>query len=329
MQRRALMAFTASTLIASSLAPPRGAEAGSGGDLDSATAAFGALPGIKSYLVHVGAGGSLGTIALEPDQVMFTASAFKTFVLGAYLRAVEAGRLSETAEVAIDDTVRMLGSPAFIDLAGKTQARIVLEEMIAHSDNTATDAAMQQVGADQVRALVAQAGLRAILIPNSTRSFTSYVLGAPAGGDFGWPGILEAAQNPPGPVRPLLNTVESLAGSATDFVSWYEQSLRGDVFAKPETLVEFKRIQAMSEQIVKAVPAETPAYAKGGEVADFEGFNAKSFAGQMVVSGTTPVTFCFVVNWQGPSSEFAEIEAAFFAAILELLTATKQALGSA
>ena len=85
--------------------------------------------------------------------------------------------------------------------------------------------------------------------------------------DLGWPGILEAFQNPPGPLRPPLNDVITLAGTARDFVSWYEQALRGEFFTKPETLTEFKRIQAMSEQIAKAVPPDTPAYAKGGELA--------------------------------------------------------------
>ena len=161
----------------------------------------------------------------------------------------------------------------------------MLEAMIAHSDNTATDLATGKVGADRVRALIAQAGLASIRIPDSTRLFFSYILGAPAGVDLGWPGIVQAAQNPPGPLRPPLNDVITLAGSARDFVSWYEQALQGAFFAKPETLSEFKRIQAMSVQIPLAVPPDTPAYAKGGELPRSHGFplNAKSFAGQMVV----------------------------------------------
>jgi len=77
-------------------------------------------------------------------------------------------------------------------------------------------------------------------------------------------------------------------------------------------------------QIPLAVPPDTPAYAKGGEV-DFFGSNAKSFAGQMVV-GRTPVTFCFAVNWDGPTSEFDAVQAAFLAAIRGVLTVIKEAL---
>ena len=80
------------------------------------------------------------------------------------------------------------------------------------------------------------------------------------------------------------------------------------------------------------MPPDTPAYAKGGEHPPLleSLFSGKSFAGQMVVSsggGTQmPVTFCFIVNWNGPASEFYAVEAAFFAAIKGILTAIKGTL---
>jgi beta-lactamase class A len=293
------------------------------GGLDAALRRFLALPGTKSYLIHVGQGGALRRIAHQPGLFLFTASAYKTFVLGQYLRDVEAGLLSKDEQLAIDDGVRTLGSPVFMNLAGTTQARSVLEAMITHSDNTATDIATGKVGADRVRALIAQAGLRSIRIPDTTRLFLSYIFGAPAGVDLGWPGV----ENPPGPPRPPLNDAITLAGSARDFVSWYEQALARAFFAKPETLREFKRIQAMSEQIAKAVPPDTPAYAKGGEL-PFNGSNSKSFAGQIVVGGDgrTPVTFCFIINWNGPESDFLAVEAEFFAAIKGILRVIKRDL---
>src|SRR5689334_18775868 len=98
-----------------------------------------ALPGTKSYLIHVGEGGSHLRIAHRPNLFLFTASAYKTFVLGQYLRDAEAGLLSEDEQLAIDDSVRMFSSPVFMNLAGTTQARSVLDAMIAYSDNIATD----------------------------------------------------------------------------------------------------------------------------------------------------------------------------------------------
>jgi beta-lactamase class A len=61
--------------------------------------------------------------------------------------------------------------------------------MIAHSDNTAPDIATEKVGADRLRALIAEAGLSSIRIPESTCLFRSYILGAAAGVDLGWPGV--------------------------------------------------------------------------------------------------------------------------------------------
>ena len=83
----------------------------------------------------------------------------------------------------------------------------------------------------------------------------------------------------------------------------------------------------MSEQIAKAVPPDTPAYAKGGEL-PWPGLSTKSFAGQIVVGGKrhTPVTFCFIVNWDGPESDFPAVEAEFFAAIKGTLAVVKRAL---
>jgi beta-lactamase class A len=330
MQRRAFVSPVVSTLAApwvvriarADTEDPQG-----GSNLDAALQRFAALPGTKSYLLHVGPGGSAGQIAEQPDLFLFTASAYKTFVLGQYLRDVEAGRLSEDEQVPIDDSVRMIGSQVFLNLTGTTTARSVLEAMITHSDNIATDIATMKVGADRVRALIARAGLQSIRIPDSTRRFLSYLFGAPPGVDLGWPGIVQASQNPPGPIRQPLNDVITMAGSARDFVAWYEQALRGAFFAKPETLTEFKRIQAMSKQIAKAVPVDTLAYAKGGEL-PWPGLNTKSLAGQMVVGGDKPmpVTFCFIVNWDGPVEDFPAVEAEFFAAIKGILTVIKQAL---
>ncbi len=340
MQRRTLLTLAGATAAAAASTAALAAQdsgssdqqlqgsSGGGGGLGAALQRFMVLPGTKSYLIHAGPGGSLGRIAHRPNLFLFTASAYKTFVLGQYLRDVEAGLLSEDEPLAIDDSVRMWGSPVFLYLTGKTPARSVLEAMITHSDNIATDIATGQVGADRVRVLIAQAGLTSIRIPDSTRRFGSYLYGAPAGVDLGWPAILEATENPPGPIRSPLNDVITLAGSARDFVSWYEQALAGAFFAKPETLTEFKRIQAMSVQIPLAVPPDTPAYAKGGEL-PWPGLSTKSLAGQMIVNNgqeQTPVTFCFIVNWNGPLSEFDAVQAAFFAAIKGILTVIKQAL---
>ncbi|HTE37865.1 MAG TPA: serine hydrolase, partial [Reyranella sp.] len=102
------------------------------------------------------------TAGVLADQTMFVGSAVKTFMLAEYLRS----DLSETSLVTIDDNIRSISSSIFGDelsggepapdvkLEGKTLARTVLEAMISHSDNTATDAVLRAVGVDNVRDLI-------------------------------------------------------------------------------------------------------------------------------------------------------------------------------
>ena len=96
----------------------------------------------------------------DPDAELFVGSCFKTFVLTTYLQEVEAGRLVETEQLAVDDGVRSFSSPVLEHLTGTTQARSALEAMIAHSDNTGTDMALKRVTPARVRQFISDAGLK-------------------------------------------------------------------------------------------------------------------------------------------------------------------------
>jgi hypothetical protein len=71
-------------------------------------------------------------------------------------------------------------------------------------------------------------------------------------------------------------------------------------------------------------------YAKGGSgdlvahsaIADFHTIR---YAGQMVV-GTTPVLFCFVLNWTSPTVDTAAVIPAFAEVVLGSLEIIKQSL---
>ena len=257
---------------------------------------------------------------------MFVGSAVKTFILATCLREVEAGRLSEDEQLAIDDGVRSPSSPVFLQLSGTASARVVLEAMIAHSDNTATDAALARVGVDRVRTFITEAGLRDVLIPDSTRRLFSWIAGAPPGTDLGWSRITEALQGRlPGTPRPPINDQQSMIASAAAFVGYYRQALAGRFFAQPDTLREFKRIQAMADAIAMVVPPDTPAYAKGGSI-DWQGFHALCVPGQMLQSGH-PVTFCFTLNWEGPDSEVGGMMQQYKATVAGALAAVAKEIG--
>jgi beta-lactamase class A len=328
LSRRTLAAVAASAFVAPAIAS-RVAAQDRGARVQAAVARFAALPA-ASCLVVAEHPTAPWQAAHLPEARLFIGSAVKTFILAQYLREVEAGRLTEDQQMTIDDSVRSLSSPVFLNLTGTTPARSVLEAMIAHSDNTATDMALAAAGVDKVRALIAEAGLRSTQIPNSTRRLFSWLAGAPEGVDLGWAGVQRAVAAPPvgsgpGATRPALNDQQTMASTAADMVRWYQQALRGAFFQKPGTLLEFKRIQAMADAIVHVVPPDTIAYAKGGSI-EWAGFHCFCLPGQMIV-GKVPVTFCFTINWTGPDDGVGAIFKSYVGAVADVLKEAAQAVG--
>ncbi len=324
MHRRNFGKLALATLAGMTAVRPASAEDASR-DLEAQLQRLKGFPGTTSFRIDVGN----DTVAADsPASQLFVASAIKTFIVCQYLRDVEAGRLSEDEQLAVNDSVRNSDSPVFLNLTGTTPARSILEAAITHSDNTATDIALLRVGPDRVRSFIAAAGLRATLIPDSTRRFFSYNVGAPLGVDIGWAGVQQvlASGQSLGPPRPPLNEQETLASSADDMVSYYKRALAGQFFTKPATLTEFKRIHLTNV----AFPDDAVGYAKGGsddavaERSTVADFHALSYAGQMVVNAT-PVTFCFVVNWMSvdPNSTSAILTPAFLEVVKGSLEAIK------
>lgn len=302
---------------------------GAARDLDSQLQKFLAFPGTKSFRIDIGR----EEIASEKaSSQLFVASAIKIFILCQYLRDVEAGRLFEDEQLPVNDGVRTSASPVLGLMTGTTPARSVLEAMITHSDNTATDIALFRVGPRRVRSLIAEEGWRATLIPNSTRLFFSYNVGAPRGVDIGWAGVQQvlAQGHSIGPPRPPLNEHVTLASSADDLVSHYRRALAGRFFGEAASLEEFRRILLNNTFF----PDNTLGYAKGGSadlLASFPNvpdFHALCMAGQMVV-GQTPVTFCFVVNWTStdPEGSSDALTPAFRDVIRGCLKAVKEMVG--
>jgi len=100
--------------------------------------------------------------------------------------------------------------------------------------------------------------------------------------------------------------------------------LRGEFFADPATLLEFKRIQAMADALAPVVPPNTVAYGKGGSI-DWAGFHCLCLPGQMVVA-EVPITFCLTVNWTGPDDGVAGVFQAYKDAVAGVLEAAAEAV---
>jgi beta-lactamase class A len=334
-RRTLISAVPALALAAGHLAPGSAMAAGLADHpaLLAALKQFLALPGGKGYQIDVGDYGKVFRTSYKGGQVRFVGSAVKTFILAKFLQDVEDGKLDENALLAIDDSLRSLSSPVLLEMTGRMPGKMVLEAMIAHSDNTATDAALAQVGPDRVRALIRSVGLKNTVIPDSTRRLFSYLAGAPRGVDKGWKGMeqIMAGQLFGEPRHPI-NPVESMLGTPNDFVSYYTRALKGQFFKKAATLTEFKRIQAMANAIALVVPPDLAAYAKGGSI-DWGTFHALCIPGQMILppqrrgQPKTPVTFCFVVNWEGPDSTIPDVTAKFGASISKVLAEVERSFG--
>ena len=325
LDRRHVLALTASACAAPALITDAAA-AGDPARVQAAVERFARLSPTTGCLVVAEHPAAPWRVAHNPGARLFVGSAVKTFILAQYLREVEAGRLSEDTQMKIDDAVRSASSPVFLKLTGTTPARSVLEAMIAHSDNTATDVALAAAGPAQVRALIAEAGCKDTQIPESTRRLMSYIAGAPEGVDIGWDGILRLDSGGSfGALRNPMNDKQTMASSAEDMVRWYQQALRGAFFTTPASLVEFKRIQAMATAIAMAVPPDTVAYGKGGSI-DWNGFHCVCFAGQMIVA-KVPVTFCLTLNWSGPDDRIPAMTGSFLTATADVLREAAQAAG--
>jgi beta-lactamase class A len=295
---------------------------------DTIDALFAALPGDVGYKIMVPMGKKMFVARRNADRMLFAASAIKTFVLCEALRQVDAPdvvTVLEDRKLALDASVWSPGSPIFDppDLTGTVSERTAMEAMITRSDNTATDMLFAVAGADNVRAFIASAGLANTLVPDSTRVFAGYLFGAPNYKTITWDELLKAAQG--GVVNPFLNTVETLASSANDFVSYYSRALQGAFFTHPETLREYRRVLTLCDYIsLIPLPSGVSAYAKSGN-ADAPGFHVRTIAGGLNFADQW-VYFAFLHNWYAEAATDPATVAQLFAAINASLSLVKASL---
>jgi beta-lactamase class A len=291
---------------------------------------FKSLPGEVSIKIHAPAANGKPEFLVESNSAkrMFVGSAIKTFILCEALRQADSPNVVQTLrekQLSLDASVWSLDSATFNppNLIGKVSQRTALEAMILHSDNTGTDMSIKQVGPEKVRAFIASTGLSNTQIPESTRVFFGYLLGAKSYKTFTWEEIGAAANLPI--VNSPMNTVETLASSADDFVSYYSRALQGDFFKNKETLNEFRRILSMGDAIwLLPLPLGVSAFVKGGSI-DVAGFHAICAPGAMLFDGRW-VYFCLTINWSAKAEADPDTVKAFAAAGSRALTLVKEAL---
>jgi beta-lactamase class A len=293
---------------------------------------FKSLPGDVAVKIHAPAANRKPEFLVESNssKTMFVGSAIKTFILCEALRQADSPQVVQTLkaeQLALDASVWSVDSATFNppNLIGKVSERTAIEAMILHSDNTGTDMCLKHVGPDKVRAFIASAGLKSVMIPESTRAFFGYLLGAKDYKNFTWEEIGAAANSPI--VNSPLNQVQSLAASADDFISYYARALQGAFFQNKESLNEFRRILAMSDAIwLLPLPLGVSAFCKGGSI-DVAGFHAVCVPGAMLFDGRW-VYFCLTINWYAKTETDMDTVKAFAAAGSRALTLVKGALSA-
>lgn len=291
---------------------------------------FLALPGEKAVKIFAPAVPGAEELLLQYNsaQLLFIGSAVKTFLLGEALKQADSADVVDslsTVQLTLDDSVWSVDSPVLNppSLTGLVSERTALEAMIMHSDNTATDMLFKYLGVDTVRAYIAAAGLESTFIPDSTRALFGYIFGAPDYLNLTYQELLDAVQGEV--VHSPLNSVETMASTADDMVSYYSRALQGAFFSHPETLTELRRILSLGDAIyLLPLPLGVSAYVKGGSI-DVPGFHAVCVPGGMFFSGRW-VYFTLTLNWDAPGETDLPTLIAFAAAGSQLLAAVKELL---
>ena len=302
-----------------------------GGAADEIFGLFTSLPGDVAIKIHAPAANGKPEFLLQSAnsaKQIFVGSAIKTFVLCETLRQVDSPGVVQalsSEQLDLDASVWSVDSATFNppNLIGKVTLRTALEAMILHSDNTGTDMCLKHAGPEKVREFIASLGLQSTMIPDSTRVFFGYLLGAKDYKNFSWEEIGAAANSPL--VNSPLNKAQTLASSADDFISYYSRALQGEFFKNEQTLHEFRRILAMGDAIwLVPLPLGVSAFCKGGSI-DVAGFHAVCAPGAMLFDGRW-VYFCMAINWYAKAVTDPATVSEFAAAASRALSIVKETL---
>ncbi len=268
-------------------------------------------------------------VRMNPQELLFCGSSFKAFVLCEALRQLDSPDIDkklQSQQLDLNETVWSPDSVTFNPpcLAGRVSERTTLEAMIIHSDNTGADMSLKHVGADNVRQFLAGAGLENTFIPNSTRQFFGYLAGVANWQTITWQEIMAILNgNQPLP-NPPLNSVQTMASTPHDFVSFYSRALQGKFFNNSATLDEFRAILSRADAIQQTVPLGASAFLKGGAI-DVDPFHALCLAGGAYMAGRW-VYFAMMLNWDHPGDSDLETSGKFIAAITEAFKLVEKAL---
>jgi beta-lactamase class A len=258
------------------------------------------------------------------DFPFVVGSCFKAFVATVVHQMIERGEAALDQMIPIDKSVYVPGSTAFTPkLHGEVPVQVALQEMIAYSDNTATDMLMKLATPARIRQFIASAGLSSVKIPDSVRALYSYGGGLPEGQNATYEQLYQLEPLlPDRPSRPITNDVVTSKCSPRDLATYYRRALSGEFFAKPQTLADFRVTMSTGAGLAElAIPHGSSAYMKGGSI---DGPPSAIAVGGAMCTLDKSVYFSIDTNWEDAGITFAQVENIFLPkhkAILERVRA--------
>jgi hypothetical protein len=117
-------------------------------------------PKVGFVAAEVSGGGCQPLFTLNPNRELAVASAFKLYVLGAVADAVAAGEIGWDDALAIQSDLKSLpnGDLRLEPAGSRFPVRAYADQMMANSDNTATDHLIALLGRERVEAFMAEMG---------------------------------------------------------------------------------------------------------------------------------------------------------------------------
>jgi hypothetical protein len=187
--------------------------------------------GDGSYMMQVSnfKNNPMWTIGEVPDQQLYTASAFKAFVLAECLRQVELGQVSLAEELRITDDVKSFArdddEKAFANKPDDWRESVesTLEAMIGWSDNTATDMILRRIKPVRVREFIGVHRFQDVIIPDSLRRHFLRVYGKDPDGFYTYEELRNMRDHAPLKTSPF-EVSERMAAPTSAFVQLYHHA---------------------------------------------------------------------------------------------------------
>ena len=224
------------------------------------------------WIKHVESG---ETVGFKESRRFQLASVFKIPVLLTLFRQVDAGRFSLDDRIVLEQKMKTYGSGLLADM--KPGLNLAIQDlqllMMARSDNTATDILYDLVTPAEIRAYMAELGLKSTTIDMNTRQLILAFVGL----DPAHPLTIEELGRVPAATwasaevrerRLAFATSEHNTSTPADIGLLLEKCVKGEIISRAvsDQILETLKVHTGAELITRYLPYGTPIARKGGSL---------------------------------------------------------------